>query len=298
MYSNPSADGPTADKGRPVMRHSTIGLQKRWREGEKLVMVTAYDYTSAKLVDRAELPLILVGDSLGMVVQGNDSTLPVTIDDIIYHSRLVVRGSKRALVVGDLPFLTYTNPEQAVHNAGRLMQESGCQSVKLEGGQDMVDTVRRLVSLGIPVMGHLGYTPQSVNQIGLRVQARSAEAARKLIEDALALQKAGAWAIVLELIPAELAAAVSDRLDIPTIGIGAGAGCGGQVQVWPDIFGMDLDFTPKHAKHFRELGQEMISALVEYRDEVQQGTFPTSANGSTMKAEDLNAAIVSMWGDD
>lgn len=280
------------------MRASIQDLQKRWRGGEKLVMVTAYDYLSGKLVDQAELPLILVGDSLGMVVQGNDSTLPVTIDDMIYHTRLAVRGSKQALVVGDLPFLTYTNPEQAVANAGRLMQESGCQSVKLEGGRDMVDTVRRLVAIGIPVMGHLGYTPQSVNQIGLRVQGRRAEAAGKLIQDARALQKAGAWAIVLELIPAELAAEVSSRLDIPTIGIGAGAGCGGQVQVWPDIFGLDLDFSPKHAKHFRELGQEMVDALKEYRADVQQGTFPAEANGSTMKPEELHAAISSLWSDD
>lgn len=273
------------------MRTTTAALQRRWRDGEKLAMVTAYDYLSAKLADRAGLPLLLVGDSLGMVVQGNDSTLPVTLDDIVYHSRMVVRGSTEAHVVSDLPFLSYATPEDAVRSAGRILQEAGSGSVKLEGGRAMATTVKRLVRLGVPVMAHLGLTPQSVNTIGLKVQGRSAAAARTLIEDALALQDAGAWAVLLELIPAELAAEVSARLDVPTIGIGAGAGCGGQVQVWTDVFELDPDFTPRHATPFRRLGAEMTAGLQEYRAQVQAGTFPTPANGSTMSQAELDAAL-------
>uniref|UniRef100_UPI00257E9685 3-methyl-2-oxobutanoate hydroxymethyltransferase n=1 Tax=Chloroflexus sp. TaxID=1904827 RepID=UPI00257E9685 len=219
------------------MRTTIRDIQQMRDRGERIPMVTAYDYTSAQIADRAGIPLILVGDSLGMVVLGYNSTVPVTLDDMIHHTRAVVRGTQKALVIGDLPFLTYTSPEQAIQSAGRMLQEAGAQAVKLEGGVQIAPTIARLVQAGIPVMGHIGFTPQAVNQIGLRVQGRRAAEARRLLADALAVQEAGAFAIVLELVPAELAQAITERLRIPTIGIGAGAGCSGQVQVWHDMLG-------------------------------------------------------------
>ncbi|MBC8077661.1 MAG: 3-methyl-2-oxobutanoate hydroxymethyltransferase, partial [Chloroflexales bacterium] len=214
------------------MRVSLRDIQKMKRQGERIPMLTAYDYTSAQIAEAAGVPLLLVGDSLGSVVLGHDTFTAVTLDDILHHTRAVVRGARRALVVADLPFMTYQiSPEQALANAGRLIQEGGAQAVKLEGGSAMAPTIRRVVGAGIPVMAHLGFTPQSVNQIGQRVQGKTAAAARTILEDALAVQQAGAFAVVLELVPAALASAVTERLKIPTIGIGAGAGCDGQVQV-------------------------------------------------------------------
>lgn len=245
-------------------------------------MITAYDYTSAQLVERAGVPLILVGDSLGMVMQGHDSTLPVTVTDMIYHTRAVVRGAKTPLVVTDLPFGAYALADDAVRNATRLMAEAGCQSVKLEGGRAVAPTIRRLVDLGIPVMGHLGFTPQSVHQIGMRVQGKEVAAAKALIEDALALQAAGVWGIVLELIPAPLAAEVTRRLDIPTIGIGAGPDCSGEVQVWHDVLGLYEDFVPRHTRRFRTLGEEIVAGLGEYAEQVRGRDFPTAANSAGM----------------
>jgi len=261
------------------------------QRGERIPMLTAYDYTTAQIVDAAGVPLILVGDSLGMVVLGYPSTVAVTLDDIVHHARAVVRGSQRALVIGDLPFLTYTSPEQALISAGRLLQEAGCQAVKLEGGAAVAPIVERLVSAGIPVMGHLGYTPQSVNAIGARVQARKADSARKLLDDALALERAGAFAVVLELIPAPLAAAVSERLRVPTIGIGAGAGCDGQVQVIHDLLGLYTDFVPRHAKQYRRLADEIRAAVGEYADEVRAGSFPTAAQSAKMDEAELREAL-------
>jgi 3-methyl-2-oxobutanoate hydroxymethyltransferase len=261
------------------------------RDGQRIVMVTAYDYPSAQIADRAGLPVLLVGDSVGMVVHGRDSTLPVTLDDMVRHTAAVVRGRRHALVVADLPFLTYATPDDAVRSAGRLMQEAGAQGVKLEGGVAMAPTVQHLVSLGIPVMGHLGYTPQSTHQIGLKVQGKDGDGARQLIDDALALQAAGAFAIVLELIPAALAAVVTGRLTIPTIGIGAGAGCDGQVQVWHDVLGLGGDWTPRHAKRYAELGAAMEAALKAYAEDVQSGAFPTDANSSKMPEAELAQAL-------
>lgn len=273
------------------MRVSIADVQKMKRDGQRIPMVTAYDYTSAQLVDRAGVPLILVGDSLGMVVQGNDSTLPVTVDDIIYHAKMVVRGSKNALVIGDMPFLSYTTVDEAVGTARRLMQESGVQAVKLEGGVAVAPMLQRVVALGVPVMGHLGYTPQSVHQIGTRVQGKRSDEARQLIEDALTLQAAGAFAIVLELVPTPLAAAITERLTIPTIGIGAGPACDGQVQVWHDLFGLYSDFVPRHAKRFAAVGDTIAEALGTYAKEVREGSFPTAQHSAKMDADALNEAI-------
>jgi 3-methyl-2-oxobutanoate hydroxymethyltransferase len=273
------------------MRVTIQDIQAMKKRGERIPMLTAYDYTTAQMIDAAEIPLILVGDSLGTVVLGYDSTVPVTIEDILHHVKAVVRGARRALVVGDLPFLTYTTAEQALHNAGRLLQEAGCQAVKLEGGALVAPIVQRLTQSGVPVMGHLGFTPQSENVLGRRVQGKSAAAARQLIEDALLLEQSGAFAIVLELIPAPLAQAVSQRLHIPTIGIGAGAGCDGQVQVIHDMLGLYTDFVPRHAKRYRSLADEIRAAAGEFAAEVRAGTFPTASHSAKMDEAVLQEAL-------
>ncbi len=262
------------------MRNSIQSIQAMKREAAPIAMLTAYDYTSAQIADRAGTPILLVGDSLGMVVLGFDSTLPVRLDDMIRHAAAVVRGSHTALIVADLPFLTYADEADALHAAARMMQEAGVQALKLEGGQTIAPIVKRLVALGVPVMGHLGYTPQSTLQIGLRMQAKDDEGAERLIADALALEAAGAFAIVLELIPASLAAEVTRRLTIPTIGIGAGPGCDGQVQVWHDILGLYGDKTPKHAKRFGEIGQAIEAAVSDYIGQVSDRSFPPAAKSA------------------
>lgn len=273
------------------MRTTVLDIQKLKQRGERVPMITAYDYTSAQIADRAGIPLILVGDSLGNVVQGQISTVAVTIVDIIYHARMVVRGSQQALVIGDMPFLTYTNEAEAITTARRLMQQAGVQAVKMEGGAAVVSAVRRLTELGVPVMGHLGYTPQSEHVIGRRVQGKKASDARRIIEDALALEAAGAFGIVLELVPAPLAAAISTRLRIPTIGIGAGAGCDGQVQVWHDLLGLYADYQPRHAKQYLTLADTIAEALGQYASDVRAGSFPTAAQSSTMDEHELRAAL-------
>ncbi len=276
------------------MRLTILDIQRMKRRGERIPMVTAYDYTSAQIVDRAGIPLILVGDTLAMVMLGHPTTLPVSLDEMLHHIRAVVRGSQQALVVGDLPFLTYTTVEQAVHSAGRVLQETGAQAVKLEGGTSVAPTVQRLVELGIPVMGHIGFTPQSVNQMGVRVQGKRAGRARQLIEDALALQQAGVFSLVLELVPAELAHAITARLRIPTIGIGAGSGCDGQVQVWHDMLGLYTDFVPRHARRYATLADTIATALQQYATDVREGTFPTLEHSSSMDAQELQAALASL----
>jgi len=276
------------------MRTSIADIRAAYLRGERIPMITAYDYTSAQLVERAGVPMILVGDSLGMVVQGHDSTLPVTVDDMVYHTRAVVRGCATPLVVADLPFLAYAAETDALRHGGRLLAEGGAGSVKLEGGRPVAPTVRRLVQAGIPVMGHLGFTPQSVNQIGMRVQAKESAAARALVEDALALQDAGAWAVVLELIPAPLAAEVTARLDIPTIGIGAGPRCSGEVQVWHDLLGLFSDFVPRHTRRYRTLGEEVVGGLQAYADDVRSGVFPTERNSAGMDAAVLAEALAGL----
>ena len=266
-------------------------VQRMKEQGERIAMVTAYDYASARLASRAAIPLLLVGDSLGMVMHGHATTLPVTLDDMVRHAAAVVRGAGDALVVGDLPFLAYGDEMQALASARRLMQEAEVHAVKLEGGAPVTASVRRLTELGVPVMGHLGYTPQSQHQVGVRVQAKDASGARRLLQDALALQDAGAFAVVLELVPAPLAQAVTGRLRIPTIGIGAGAGCDGQVQVWHDILGLLEGKPPRHAKVFVEAGAMIEAALKAYLEEVRSGAFPTAAQSSTMTEADLAQAL-------
>lgn len=273
------------------MRVTIQDIQAMKKRGERIPMLTAYDYTTAQMIDAAEIPMILVGDTLGMVVLGYDSTVPVTIEDMLHHIKAVVRGAKRSLVVGDLPFLTYTSPEQALHNAGRLLQEAGCQAVKLEGGAAVAPIVQRLTQAGVPVMGHLGFTPQSEHVLGKRVQGKTADAARQLIEDALLLEQAGAFAVVLELIPTQLAQAVSERLRVPTIGIGAGVGCDGQVQVIHDMLGLYTDFVPRHAKRYRSLADEIRGAAGEYAAEVRAGSFPAESHGSKMNEAALQEAL-------
>lgn len=246
------------------------------QKGDKITMLTAYDYSMAKIVDMAGIDAILVGDSLGMVVQGYQSTLQVTIDDIIYHCKAVSRGVNRALVVGDMPFLTYHNTEaEAVRNAGRLIQEGCANAVKLEGGKSMANTIKAIIRAQIPVMGHIGLTPQSVNIIGgFKIQGRQEEQAKQLIEDAIALQEAGVFAIVLEGIPAKLAKIISGKINIPTIGIGAGADCDGQILVVNDMLGMFNDFTPKFVKQYANVNEIINEAIHNYINEVKNIQFP------------------------
>jgi 3-methyl-2-oxobutanoate hydroxymethyltransferase len=274
LRTNRTGQRRRAAQSETRVRISIQTIQAMKREKTPIAMLTAYDYTSAQIAERAGVPMLLVGDSLGMVVLGHDTTLPVTLDDMVRHAGAVVRGSQQALVVGDLPFLTYASETDAVHAAARMMQEAGVQAVKLEGAGAMAPIVKHLVSLGVPVMGHLGYTPQSTLQIGLKVQAKDEVGAKTLIDDALALQAAGAFAVVLELIPHALAADVTRRLTIPTIGIGAGPDCDGQVQVWHDILGLYGDKTPRHAKRFAEIGQAIETAVKAYVDEVGGRSFP------------------------
>lgn len=273
------------------MRVTIRDLREMKRRGEKIPMITAYDYTAAQLVERAGIPLILVGDSLGQVMLGYDSTVPVSMDDMVHHVKAAVRGTARAHVVGDMPFLSYHAADSdAVRNAGRLLKEGGAQSVKLEGGQERAETVKRLALSGIPVMGHIGLTPQAVNQLGgYRVQGKSLKDAVRLMEDARALEEAGAYALVLECVPAPLARMISERVEIPTIGIGAGAGCDGQVQVFHDLLGLYSDFKPKHARRYAELGDTIIGATSDYMRDVQAGAFPTDAESYTLSRKVLAA---------
>jgi 3-methyl-2-oxobutanoate hydroxymethyltransferase len=274
------------------MRLTIRDIQKMKTDGERIAMLTAYDAISAYLCEAAGSPMLLVGDTLGMVVQGHDSTIPVTLDHIIYHSQIVVRSTKRSLIVGDMPFMTYkTSVEQAMTNAARLMQEAGVSAVKLEGGEFVAPAIDRIVQAGIPVMAHIGLTPQSVNQFGgFRVQGKDKDTAEQLLDDAHAIQDAGAFAVVLELVPAPLAQEITNRLKIPTIGIGAGAYCSGQVQVFHDLLGLYPSFTPRHAKKYTDAGQIIRDALSHYVQEVQSGQFPTEENSSSM-SEEILAAI-------
>ena len=259
-----------------MRRKTVIDLQKMKASNEQIAMITAYDATMAKLVDAGGVDMVLVGDSVGMVVQGMDDTLSVTLDDMVYHGRCVARGLSRAHLTVDMPFMSYqVSPEQALQSAGRLVQEGKAQSVKLEGGERSASAVEKIVAAGIPVVGHIGLTPQSVNTLGgWRVQGRSDAAAEQLIQDALAIQDAGAFALVLEMVPAELAAEVTSALRIPTIGIGAGVGCDGQVLVCNDLLGLDMAFSPKFLKRYAELQSPITQAVSEYVSEVRAGTFP------------------------
>jgi 3-methyl-2-oxobutanoate hydroxymethyltransferase len=257
-------------------------------KGEPLAMLTAYDYPAARALEKAGIDAILVGDSLGMVALGYENTLPVTMDMMIHHCRAVARGASRPLLIGDMPFLSYqTNPADAVRNAGRFLQEGGMEAVKLEGGREMLPAVRAVLDAGIPVLGHLGLTPQSVHKFGgMRPQARTAQSARKLVDDALLLEAAGAFAIVLESIPARLAELVSKRLTIPTIGIGSGSGCDGQVLVTNDLLGLYDRFTPRFVKQYAHLLDEMGRAFQAYRADVQSRSFPAAEHSTDMADEE------------
>lgn len=260
-------------------------LRARKQNGPKIAAVTAYDATFARLLDSAGADLLLVGDSLGMVVQGLPNTLPVTVDEICYHARAVARATRRAHVTGDLPFMSYQGSvEQGLHAAGRLLKEGGCESVKLEGGKEFAELVRRMVLAGIPVMGHVGLTPQSVHAMGgFRVQGKQEDDALGIVEDARALEHAGAFAIVIEGVPAEVGRRVTEAVRVPTIGIGAGPYCDGQVLVCYDVLGMYQDIKPKFVKRYAELGELIMQATSSYVSEVQDGSFPTAAHSFGMK---------------
>jgi 3-methyl-2-oxobutanoate hydroxymethyltransferase len=287
MYSN----------GRPVAPARKVTapeLRARKGTGKTISMVTAYDFTMARLVDEAGVDAVLVGDSLGMVVQGLANTIPVTLDEICYHGRAVARGLARAHLVGDLPFMSYqVSASQAVESAGKLVKDGAFESVKLEGGADVAEHVFRIVRAGIPVVGHVGLTPQSVHALGgFKVQGRGDEAGLRLIADARALEQAGAFALVLEAIPAELAARVTQEVTIPTIGIGAGASCDGQVLVCTDLLGMFRGSAPKFAKRFADLGDAVVGAMRAYVEEVQAGTFPGPEHTYSSNAPKVGPARV------
>jgi 3-methyl-2-oxobutanoate hydroxymethyltransferase len=266
-------------------------IQQMKARGERIPMLTAYDYPMARILDEAGVPMLLVGDTLGMVVLGNDSTLPVTVDDIIRHTQAVARGAKNALVIADLPFGSFqVSPEETMRQAIRIMKEAGPQAVKLEGGVRVAASVRALVEAGIPVMGHVGMTPQSVNVFGgFKVQGRTAAAARALLDDVRALEEAGAFAIVLELTPAPLSKLITERASVPTIGIGAGPDCDGEVQVIYDILGLFPDFTPRHTKRYADIGASVRQAAQTYLAEVRDRTFPTKENSASIDPAILEA---------
>ena len=266
------------------MRVTINQIKEMKRKGQRIPMLTAYDYPTARLLDEAGIPIILVGDSLGLVVLGYDSTVRVTMEEMLHHTRAVVRGTQHALIVGDMPFMSY-QPDipTAIRNAGRFLQEAGAQAVKLEGGETVAETVRSIVQCGIPVMGHIGLTPQSANQLGgYRVQGKTSEAAAQLIRDAHALEDAGAFSIVLECVPAPLSRIITQRLSVPTIGIGAGVHCDGQVQVLHDMIGLFTDFVPRHAKRYASMAETLKEAVASYVQEVQEETFPTEKESFSM----------------
>ena len=278
---------------------TTRSFALKKKRGEKLTMLTAYDYPTALAMDLAGIDSILVGDSLGMVVLGYETTLPVTMEDMLHHCKAVSRGARHALLIGDMPFMSYqVSVEQAVSNAGRFLQEAGMDAVKLEGGQERAEAVRQIVAAGIPVMGHLGLTPQSVHQLGgWRSQGRTVRAAKRILEDALALQKAGAFSLVLEAVPARLAGLISQRLRIPTIGIGAGLACDGQVLVTHDLLGLFERFTPKFVKQYANLHGSMSEAFAAFKADVLESSFPGEEHSVAMKDENWNKLIEAIGGD-
>lgn len=270
-------------------RKTIIDIKKKKIENKKIVALTAYDYPTANLVDEADIDLVLVGDSLGMVVLGYESTIPVTMDEMIHHTKAVARGCKKPLIVGDMPFLSYhTNISEAIKNAGRFIQEAGAQAVKLEGGSERIETIKAIIETGIPVLGHLGLTPQSIHQIGgYKVQGKDKKVAEKIVKDAKLLQEAGCFAIVLECVPVLLAKLISEVLEIPTIGIGAGSQCDGQILVIHDLLGINRGHIPKFVKKYFEGYKLMLEAIKEYKKEVQGGLFPLKEHSFSMEEENL-----------
>jgi 3-methyl-2-oxobutanoate hydroxymethyltransferase len=273
-------------------RLTVADIARRYADGERLPMLTAYDYPTAQIIDEAGIPLILVGDSVGQVLLGYESTVRVTMTEMLHHTKAVVRGSRQALVIGDMPFLTYATDDEAIDNAGRFMQEAGAQAVKVEGGVRSARIIEALVKAGIPVMGHIGWTPQAQHGMGgkVKVQGKDRTQARALLADAFAVQEAGAFSIVLELVPAQLAGAITDRLKIPTIGIGAGPLCSGQVQVVTDLLGLG-DFRPRHARAYANLRATIAEAARAYAADVMAGTFPGEAETVRMDDAVLDEAL-------
>ena len=273
-------------------RLTVADIAKRHADRQRLPMLTAYDYPTAQILDEAGVPMILVGDSLGQVLLGYESTVRVTMTEMLHHTKAVVRGTKRAMVIGDMPFLTYASVDEALENAGRFLQEAGAQAVKVEGGVRSGRIIEALVKAGIPVMGHIGWTPQAQLGMGgkVRVQGKDRIQARALLADAFAVQEAGAFSIVLELVPAQLAAAITERLRIPTIGIGAGPGCSGQVQVITDLLGLG-DFVPRHARQYAHLRESIAEAARAYAADVEAGTFPGEAETVRMDDAVLDEAL-------
>ncbi len=271
------------------MKQTAVTFLDHKQKGEKISMLTAYDYSTAKLIDQSGIDGILVGDSLGNVMLGYEDTLSVTVEDMIHHGAAVARGVKNALVVIDMPFLSYqTSVYDAVKNAGRLVKEGHAGAVKLEGGEEFAPQIRAITAASIPVMGHLGLTPQSIHTLGgYRVQGKTETAAQKLLEDALAVEEAGAFALTLECVPAKLAELITSKLSIPTIGIGAGAGCDGQILVYQDMLGTFTDYTPKFVKRFADVGEVMKNAFAEYNRQVKEGAFPDEAHSFGIDEEVL-----------
>ena len=275
-----------------------LDIQKRKTNNVPITMLTAYDFTAAILVDQADIDLILVGDSLGMVMLGYPGTTQVTMDEMLHHCKAVARGTTAAFLVGDMPFLSYqADIAEAVRNAGRFLKEASMDCVKVEGGREITDTVRAIVRAGIPVMGHIGLTPQTVSQLGgYRIQGKTAVSAQSLLEDALALQEAGCFAIVLEAIPAPVATAITGRLTIPTIGIGAGVGCDGQVLVYHDMLGLYDRLQPRFVKEYGQIGQAVVTAVQSYADEVRRRTFPAEEHTYPMNEEEEAAFLAAVAG--
>jgi 3-methyl-2-oxobutanoate hydroxymethyltransferase len=288
----------SATGSEPVRRLTTSDIAAMHAEGRRIPMLTAYDYPTARILDEAGIPMLLVGDSLGQVVLGYDSTVRVTMAEMLHHTRAVVRGTQRALVVGDMPFLSYASPADAVMNAGKFLRDAGAGAVKVEGGQRSARIMEAIAGAGIPVMGHIGWTPQSEGGLGgrVRVQGRTREQARTLLADARAVAEAGAFAIVLELMPEQLAAAITERLSIPTIGIGAGAGCDGQVQVITDLLGLG-SFIPRHARPYADLREAVRAAAASWAADVASGTFPGREQSSRMEDGILDG-LLGRAGDD
>ncbi|MDD2252001.1 MAG: 3-methyl-2-oxobutanoate hydroxymethyltransferase [Dehalococcoidales bacterium] len=269
------------------MRTSINHIREKKTKGEPLVMLTCYDYSTARILDDAGIEILLVGDSLGTVMLGYESTIPVTMDEMIHHTKAVVRGTKKAMIVADMPFMTYqVNEEEALYNAARFIQEAGAGAVKIEGGEHIAPVIKRITGAGIPVMAHLGLTPQYIHALGgYRIQGKNVESAVKMYRDALAVEQAGAFALVLETVPTLVATHITNNLKIPTIGIGAGDGCDGQVQVVHDILGSFTDFKPKHARRYANLAESITQAVTAYRDDVASHDFPGDEESFVMDSD-------------
>lgn len=281
---------PTTSQRKKV---TTLTFRQKKERGESITMLTAYDYPTAMAIDKAGIDSILVGDSLAMVVLGYENTLPVTMEEMLHHARAVARGAKNSILIGDMPFMSYqVSVEEAVRNAGRFIQQANMDAIKLEGGRERADAVRAIVSAGIPIMGHLGLTPQSVHQLGgFRAQGKTASAAKRLLEDAQILEEAGAFSIVLESVPARLAELISKKISIPTIGIGAGLGCDGQVLVTHDLLGLFDRFTPKFVKKYANLHEVMNKAFTDYIDDIETKKFPAPEHTVEMTDEEWSAFL-------